>query len=253
VLVDASPDISQQIQAMPALQPNRDIRDSALAAIVLTDDQVDHTTGLYMLRESTRPWPLWCTDSTFADLTAANPILRVLSYFCGIDRRRINLEEEFAIESAPGLSWRALPVAGKPAPYSPHRDSPVRGDTLALVIRDEASGYSLVYAPGLVAIDEVLWQAMQAASCVMLDGTFWTDDEMLVLGVSKKKAREIGHLPQSGSGGMLEWLARLPPGVRKILTHINNTNPILDEASPQAQELRQRGIEVAYDGMEINL
>jgi pyrroloquinoline quinone biosynthesis protein B len=253
VLVDASPDISQQIQAMPALQPNRDIRDSALGAIVLTDDQVDHTTGLYMLRENRRPWPLWCTDSTYADLTVANPVLRVLGYFCGVDRRRINLEEEFAIESAPGLRWRALPVASKAAPYSPHRDSPVRGDNLALIIRDEASGYSFVYAPGLVAIDEVLWRAMQAANCVMVDGTFWTDDEMRVLGVSQKKAREIGHLPQSGSGGMLEYLGRLPAAVRKILTHINNTNPILDEASPQAQELRQRAIEVAYDGMTIIL
>ncbi len=94
---------------------------------------------------------------------------------------------------------------------------------------------------------------MQAASCVLVDGTFWTDDEMLVLGLSRKRARDIGHLPQSGPGGMLEWLDRLPPATRKVLLHINNTNPILDEDSPERAELQRHGIEVAWDGMEIVL
>ena len=86
-----------------------------------------------------------------------------------------------------------------------------------------------------------------------MDGTFWTDDEMIRLGISSKRARDIGHLPQSGPGGMLEWLDRLPSSSRKILIHINNTNPILDEASTQAAELARRGVEVAWDGMEIVL
>jgi pyrroloquinoline quinone biosynthesis protein B len=94
---------------------------------------------------------------------------------------------------------------------------------------------------------------MLGAACVMVDGTFWTDDEMIRLGVSRKHARDIGHLPQSGPDGMLEWLARLPPDTRKILIHINNTNPILDESSAQSEELRRRGVEVARDGMEIIL
>jgi pyrroloquinoline quinone biosynthesis protein B len=86
-----------------------------------------------------------------------------------------------------------------------------------------------------------------------VDGTFWTDDEMIGLGVSSKRARDIGHLPQSGAGGMLEWLERLPQSTRKILIHINNTNPILDEASVEHAELDRRGVETAYDGMEITL
>jgi pyrroloquinoline quinone biosynthesis protein B len=151
------------------------------------------------------------------------------------------------------VRWRALPVASKPAPYSPNRDSPVPGDNLALVIEEEATGKTVVYAPGLSAIDEAVWLAMQAASCVMVDGTFWTDDEMIRLGVSSKRARDIGHLPQSGPGGMLEWLDRLPRETRKILIHINNTNPILDENSPQCAELSRRGVEVARDGMEVLL
>jgi pyrroloquinoline quinone biosynthesis protein B len=253
VLVNASPDILAQLQASPRLQPNRAIRDTAICAIVLVDGQVDHTTGLYMLRESSRPWPIWCTDSTFADLTQGNPVFGVLGHFCGVDRRRIALDQEFSIEAVQGVSFRALPVASKPAPYSPNRESPISGDNLALVIKDEANGRTAVYAPGLGAIDDQLWREMQAASCVLVDGTFWTDDEMIRLGVSRKRAREIGHLPQSGAGGMLEWLDRLPPRTRKILIHINNTNPILDESSAECVELRRRAVEVAYDGMEIAL
>ncbi len=94
---------------------------------------------------------------------------------------------------------------------------------------------------------------MQAAAVVLVDGTFWTDDEMIETGVSRKRGREIGHLPQSGPGGMMEWLDRLPSGTRKILIHINNTNPILDEDSRERAELSRRGIEVARDGMEILL
>jgi pyrroloquinoline quinone biosynthesis protein B len=253
-LVNVSPDITAQLQANPAFQPGRALRDCAITGIVLVDGQVDHTTGLYMLRESTRPWPIWCTDSTYADLTRGNPILNVLGHFCGVERRRIDLDgNPFQIEGVSGVSWRALPVPGKPAPYSPNRESPVPGDNLALVITDEVTGRSAVYAPGLGAIDDRVWRAMQSAACVMVDGTFWTDDEMIRLGASKKHARDIGHLPQSGVGGMLEWLDRLPHNTRKVLIHVNNTNPILDEDSEQAAEVTRRGVQVAWDGLEIEL
>ncbi|HEX4150663.1 MAG TPA: pyrroloquinoline quinone biosynthesis protein PqqB [Steroidobacteraceae bacterium] len=253
VLVNASPDIRAQLESAPELQPHRGLRDTALCAIVLVDGQVDHTTGLYMLREATRPWPLWCTDSTYADLTRGNPILGVLGHFCGVDRRRMDLDQEFAIDAVPELRWRALPVASKPAPYSPHRDSPQPGDNVALVLEDRSTGRSAVYAPGLASIDERLWEFMCSAACVLVDGTFWSDDEMIRVGVSGKHARDIGHLPQSGPGGMLEQLERLPARVRKILIHINNTNPILDELSVQFGELERHGVEVAEDGMEITL
>jgi pyrroloquinoline quinone biosynthesis protein B len=207
-----------------------------------------------MLREAKRTWPIWCTDSTYADLTRGNPILGVLAHYCGVDRRRIDLSGDgFRVDGVPGLRWQALPVASKPAPYSPNRDSPIEGDNLALIITDEASGRSALYAPGLAAVDDRVWRAMQSAACVLVDGTFWTDDEMLRVGVSGKRAREIGHLPQSGPGGMLEYLQRLPSGTRKILIHINNTNPILNEDSVEFAELKRLGVEVARDGMEISL
>jgi pyrroloquinoline quinone biosynthesis protein B len=253
-LVNASPDILTQLQATEVLQPARAVRDTAITGIVLVDGQIDHTTGLYMLREATRPWPLWCTDSTYADLTRGNPILEVLSHYCGIDRRPIDLEGDgFRVTGVTGVWWRALPVASKPAPYSPNRESPLPGDNIALLINGEDTGKAALYAPGLGAIEAPVWNAMQGADCVLVDGTFWSDDEMIRLGLSRKRARDIGHLPQSGAGGMLEWLARLPAATRKILIHINNTNPILDESSPERAELQRRGIEVACDGMEIVL
>jgi pyrroloquinoline quinone biosynthesis protein B len=253
-LVNASPDVLAQLRANPDLQPGRAVRDTAIAAIILVDGQVDHTTGLYMLRESVRPWPIWCSDSTFADLTEGNPVFGVLRFFCGVDRRRIELDgAAFTVDAVPGVRWRAVPVASKPAPYSPNRDSPIAGDNLALVIEDENSGKTAVYAPGLSGIDDRVWRAMQSAACVLVDGTFWTDDEMIRLGISAKRARDIGHLPQSGAGGMLERLDRLPSATRRILIHINNTNPILNEASAESAELARRGVEVAWDGMEIVL
>jgi pyrroloquinoline quinone biosynthesis protein B len=253
-LVNVSPDILTQLKAYADLQPARTPRDTAIAAIVLVDAQIDHTAGLFMLRESTRPLPIWCTDAAYADLTGGNPILEVLRHYCGVDRRRMGSEgEEFSVDGVAGVRWRALAVAGKPAPYSPHRAAPVPGDNVALVISDSASGRAAVYAPGFGVLEPPLWSALQSAACVLIDGTFWSDDEMIVQGLAHKRARDLGHLPQSGAGGMLEWLGKLPRATRKILIHVNNTNPILDEDSPERAALERAGVEVAWDGMEISL
>jgi len=253
-LVNASPDILAQLAANPDLQPGRAPRDTALTGIVFVDGQIDHTTGLYMLREARAPWQVWCTDSVHADLTRGHPVLQALSHYCGIERRGIALDgSPFRVDGVVGVKWSALPVTGKAAPYSPHRGAPASGDNIALLVTDETTARAALYAPGLGAMDDGLWSVMQAASCVLVDGTFWSDDEMIQLGLSGKTAREIGHLPQSGPGGLLEWLERLPEDVRKILIHVNNTNPILDERSAERRQLVQRGIEVAWDGMEIEL
>jgi pyrroloquinoline quinone biosynthesis protein B len=254
VLFNASPDVLEQIRSRPALQPARQLRDSAIAAVLLMDGQIDHATGLFMLRERSTPLPLWCTDPVAEDLTQGNPILRVLSHYCGVDRQRIPLDGQgFEVPGVPGLRFRALPLASKAAPYSPHRDHPVTGDNIGVSITDVGSGRSLFYAPGLGAIDPPTFDAMANADAVMVDGTFWTDDEMPRLGVGPKLAREIGHLPQSGPGGMIEWLGKLPTPTRRLLIHINNTNPILDEDSPERATLARERIDVCEDGMEFQL
>lgn len=254
VLFNASPDILEQIRSRPALQPGRALRDTAIAAVVLMDGQIDHATGLFMLRERTSRLPLWCTDPVFEDLTQGNPVLRVLGHYCGVDRRGIPLDgTPFEIEGVPGLRFSALPLASKAAPYSPHRERSVPGDNIGMTITDRATGATVFYAPGLGAMDAPVFDAMHRADAVLVDGTFWTDDEMPRLGLSTKTARSIGHLPQSGDGGMIEWMGKLPARTRRLLIHINNTNPILDEDSPERAQLARERIEVTEDGMTIEL
>ena len=254
VLFNASPDILEQIRANPTLQPARALRDTAIAGVVLMDGQIDHATGLFMLRERGSPLPLWCTDPVFEDLSLGNPVLRVLGHFCGVQRSRIALDgSAFEVPGVAGLQFRALPLQSKAAPYSPHREQPVAGDNIGISVTDSRSGKTLFYAPGLGAIEPAVFDAMASADCVMVDGTFWTDDEMVGLGISVKTARSIGHLPQSGPGGMVEWLGKLPARTRRMLIHVNNTNPILDEDSTQRAALMREQIEVCEDRQEIVL
>lgn len=254
LLFNASPDVLEQIRSHPRLQPARAVRDTAIAGVVLMDGQIDHTTGLFMLRERGSPLPLWCTDPVFEDLSQGNPILRVLGHYCGVARQRIVLDgSPFEVPGVPGLGLRALPLQSKAAPYSPHREQPAPGDNIGMTLIDAASGRRAFYAPGLGAIDPPVFDAMSGADLVLVDGTCWTNDEMITLGLSKKTALDMGHLPQSGPGGMLDWLAKLPGGTRKLLIHINNTNPILDEDSPQRAALVAAGVGVCEDGMEITL
>ena len=254
ILFNASPDILEQIRSSATLQPARAQRDTAIAGVVLMDGQIDHATGLFMLRERGTPLPLWCTDPVEDDLRQGNPVLRVLGHFCGVKRERIGLNgAEFSVPGVPGIALRALPLRSKAAPYSPHREMPVPGDNIGLIVTDLGKGTTLFYAPGLGEITPPVFDAMMGADCVMVDGTFWTDDEMVNLGFSQKTARSIGHLPQSGPGGMIEWLAKLPASTRRMLIHINNTNPILDEDSAERAVLTRAGIEVCADRMEIEL
>jgi pyrroloquinoline quinone biosynthesis protein B len=254
VLLNASPDILEQIRSHPVLQPGRSLRDTAIAAVVLMDGQIDHATGLFMLRERGAPLPLWCTDPVAEDLTQGNPVLRVLGHYCGVQRHRIALDgSAFTVHGAPQLSFRAVALSSKAAPYSPHRDAPVPGDNIGLLIGDASSGRSVFYAPGLGEITPKLFDVMGSAAAVLVDGTFWSDDEMPRLGLSRKSARDIGHLPQSGPGGMIEWLDKLPAATRRLLIHINNTNPILDEDSPERGLLAQHRIEVCEDRMTLEI
>jgi pyrroloquinoline quinone biosynthesis protein B len=242
-----------QFSGFPELQPGRTLRDTAVRAVVLIDAQIDHTTGLFMLREGL-PLEVYCTDMAREDLTTGNPVFNILQRYCGINWHRVPIDAgtQFHVIGTGDLNFTAAPVASKPPPYSPHRERPRQGDNIGVHISDPKTGRSLFYAPGLVEIEEPIRPLLEQADCVMVDGTFWTDDEMIRLGVSKKRAREIGHLPQSGAGGMIEILKPLKAS-RKVLIHINNTNPILNEDSPEHHELEDLGIEVAYDGMDITL
>jgi len=181
-------------------------------------------------------------------------VLRVLGHYCGVQRHRIEIDgSAFTVAGAPRLSFRAVALSSKAAPYSPHRDAPVPGDNIGLLISDRSSGRSAFYAPGLGETTPALFDLMGSAAAVLVDGTFWSDDEMPRLGLSRRSARDIGHLPQSGPGGMIEWLDKLPAATRRLLIHINNTNPILDEDSPERYLLAQHRIEVCEDRMTLEI
>ena len=253
ILFNASPDLLAQFRAFPELQPARTLRDTAVRAVVLMDAQIDHTTGLFMLREG-QSLEIYSTEMMREDLTTGNPVFNILRHYCGIHWHRVPIDpgSRFSVIGGGDLSFTAVPVASKPPPYSPHRDRPREGDNIGIRVSDPKTGKVLFYAPGLAVIEPHLQPFLEQADCLLVDGTFWTDDEMVRLGVSKKRAREIGHLPQSGAGGMIEVLRPLKAS-RKALIHINNTNPILNEDSLERRELESAGIEVAYDGMDITL
>jgi len=254
VLINASPDILTQLRATPAMQPARSERDTGIAAVMLMDAQIDHVTGLLMLREG-NPLPLYCTAAVWDDLTTGLPLVHVLSHYCGVQWHVLAPNHNSAPIEVPGIediSFTPLMLSSKAPPYSPHREMPQPGDNLGLIIENKKNGKKVFYAPGLGKLEPHVRAAMHAADCLLVDGTLWTEDEMIQLGFSKKKSADMGHLPQSGPGGMIEILDAIP-GSRKILIHINNTNPILDEDSEQRATLTQHGIEVAFDGMEIDL
>lgn len=254
LLCNASPDILAQLRAAPFLQPARSLRDTAIRAVLLIDAQIDHVTGLFMLREHRQPLDIWCTDPVREDLESGNPVFRLLGHYCGVVPHRLPLGGEvFVIPTVPGLAFAAHALTSNAPPYSPRRDKPVPGDNIGLEITDLASGRQVFYAPGLCEIDAKVSNAMKRADCVLVDGTCWRDDELIALGISKKRARDMGHRPLDGGDGMLALLGDLPASTRKILIHINNTNPILDEDSAEHRRVRDAGVEIAYDGMEIAL
>jgi len=249
VLINASPDILTQIRTTPALQPARAPRDSGIAAVMLMDAQIDHVTGLLMLREG-RELPLYCTAQVWRELNDGLPLARVLSHYCGVDRHALPLDGSVHVPGIDGIRFTPLALTSKAPPYSDHRNDPHPGDNIGLLIEDDTSGKSVFYAPGLGAIEPHVEAALRRADCVLVDGTFWRADEMIELGLSHKTAADMGHLPQAGEGGMIAVLDAIGTR-RKVLIHINNTNPILDDDSEQRALLARHGIEVAFDGMEI--
>jgi pyrroloquinoline quinone biosynthesis protein B len=242
-LFNASPDVRAQLENFPEIHPKNKVRGTGIEAIVMFDSQIDHATGLLILREGD-PLTIYCTDMVKQDLTTGFPIFNILEHFCGVEDHPIPLNgDAFTIPNIDDLEFTALPLKSKAPPYSPHRNDPHEGDNIGMIIRQISTGKTTFYAPGL--------GVMMQADCVLVDGTFWTDDELASVG-RPLLARNIGHLPQSGKGGMIEFLDTLDKP-RKILIHINNTNPILNEESKERDILTQHGIEVSFDNMNIEL
>jgi len=231
------------------MQPARALRDTGIKAVVLMDAQIDHVTGLLMLRESKQRLKIYCSARVRADLTSGFPIFNILEHYCGVDWVEIKPDgTPFSIDGIDGIEFTGIPLTSKAPPYSPHRAAPAPGDNLGLMVRELATGKRAFYAPGLGVIEPQVEAAAAAADLILVDGTCWRDDEMAQRGVGTKLASEMGHLSQSGTNGMLVWLGRFSDK-RRVLIHINNTNPILIDDSEERAAVTASGIEVARDGM----
>lgn len=248
LLVNASPDLRQQIAETPALHPRTGIlRNSPIGAVLLTGAEVDTIMGLLHLRER-QAFALFGTAQTLAVLDE-NPIFRALNPEFVI-RRAIATDLAFDVL---GISVTAYTLPGKVPLFAEAGEDPgvtEDGETIGIAVA--AGGKTLHYIPGCAMMTPALRERLAGAACVMFDGTLFTDDEMIRMGAGPKTGRRMGHMPMTGAGSTLEAFAKIPVG-RRIFIHINNTNPALLADSPERAQLSAAGWEVAQDGMEIHL
>jgi pyrroloquinoline quinone biosynthesis protein B len=253
VLLNASPDLRQQIGDNPALHPQPDsgLRASPLAAAVLTNADVDHIAGLLNLRES-QPLSVYGHPRVL-DVLARNSIFNVLNPRF-VARRPLALEAWQPVCDQAGdelgISIRPFSVPGKVALWLEGAQNPADGDTIGLEVCDGA--VSFFHIPGCAAMTDALARRLTGAALVFFDGTLWHDDEMITAGVGTKTGQRMGHMSCSGPDGVIQAFASLDV-TRKLFIHINNTNPLLIRDSPERMVAQAAGWEVAHDGMEIIL
>jgi pyrroloquinoline quinone biosynthesis protein B len=254
-LLNCSPEIRQQIESFPPLHP-RGPRHSPIAAILLTNGDLDHCLGLLSLRES-HPLVVYATDRLRRGFTDGNVLYRTLDRFPGqVTWRSLELgrEAELAdVEGRPaGLLVEAVAVPGKLPIHLETGAAPDPADSVGFRIRERATGRVLAYLSGVGAVSDAVRRAVEGADCVFFDGTFWSADELPGLGLGTKRAEDMAHLPIGGPGGSLACLNGVTAR-RRIFIHLNNTNPLLRDDSPERAHVEAAGWEVARDGMEVRI
>ena len=282
-LINASPDVRTQIEAFPGLHPRDGDRTTPLRAVLLTDAELDHTLGLLMLREADA-LQLYATPAVQKTLYDGSGLLRTLERYCAVEWRAVVPGADMAL--ADGLSCRAFDVptskrdrfsnsTEKPPPggvdfsdkpWDSTEEPPPggvdfsdmpwtgvdHGRVVGFRLTDQHSGGTLVYLPGVQSLTPELRAEIAGCDCLLIDGTCWRDDELVRLGLAAKTAREMGHLPVDGPDGSLAQLGSL--GVRRtIFIHMNNTNPILLDGTPERRSVEENGMEVAVDGLEVEV
>lgn len=256
-LLNASPDLRQQINDTPELgaDPAQGLRHSPIKAVIVTNGDVDHIAGLINLREG-QPFAIYAADQVMATLNA-NSVFNVVSP-ANAPRLNLPLDKPISLSGAGhdlGLTVEAFAVPGKIALYLETQGANYgskTGDTIGLRISENASGKAFYYIPGVAEIEPNLSARITGASLIFLDGTLFSDDEMVVMGLSQKTGQRMGHISMSGTNGSMAALA--PLGIqRRVFVHINNSNPALEDGSAARREVEAAGWDVAYDGMEIRL
>lgn len=254
-LLNCSPEIREQIERFPALHP-RAPRHSPVAAILLTNGDLDHCLGLLSLRES-HPLVVYATEHVRRGFTEGNVLYRTLERVPGqVTWHTLKLGREESIADGvgrpSGLAVEALAVPGKPPVHLEGLVPPDPEDNVGFRIREQATGRVLAYVSSAAAVTDGVRHTVDRADVVFFDGTFWRSDELPALGLGTKRAEEMAHLPVGGAGGSLAALAAAH-AERRVYIHVNNTNPMLREDSSERKEVVAGGWEVAWDGMEIRL
>ena len=255
-LLNASPDLRHQIEATAALHPRTNGRDSPIAGVLLTSADLDQITGLLSLREL-QPFRIYCTASIRRILREDNSVFAMLNRVPQqVVWTDITPGESFSLTSVSGQDSGLLcETFSLPSRYPMYVRQPAALSTqeasLGLIV-GASSGLRVGYLPAVPEVDESLLERLETVDLLLFDGTFWSDDELIKVQGSGATAREMGHIPVSSAGGSLQKLRSLQRP-RKILVHVNNTNPMLDESSPQYREVRAAGWEVAEDGWHFDL
>jgi pyrroloquinoline quinone biosynthesis protein B len=254
IVLNASPDLRQQIEANACLHPREALRSSPITGVALTGGDVDAIAGLLTLRER-QAFTVYGTRRIH-DVLDANPIFEVLARDLVV-RRAVALDEPVVVaEAADGsgrLTLEFFSVPGKVPLYleQPGATPPiVEGETVGIAVDDGRRRFYFI--PGCAAVTDALAARLSGADAVMFDGTLWTDDEMIRAGLGAKTGARMGHMSVDGPGGTIAAFRSLDVG-RKILIHINNSNPILLDDSPERAQAEAAGWDVAYDGMEVSL
>jgi pyrroloquinoline quinone biosynthesis protein B len=252
-LVNASPDIRVQIESFPPLRPlvgSR--RGTSIAGVLLSSADLDHTLGLLNLREG-GPLVVHASGAVRRTLVDGINIDGVLSSYNGLEWREppsAPAPLKYPDGSSSGIEYSAFAVPGQPPRY--HRAENSEGQTLGYRFVDAATGGRLVVIPGLAAFDRPVDVAADGSDLLLLDGTFFSDDEMRRAGTGTATAREMGHVPVGGTLGSLARIAAMNH-VKRIYVHINNTNPMLLDDSPERALVEGAGVEIGCDGMDFSL
>jgi pyrroloquinoline quinone biosynthesis protein B len=247
-LANASPDLREQLAGLAPDGANG-VRATPVAGVLLTDAELDHAAGLLLLRESSTALRVYGSDQVRRALTDGYPVLRILAAYCGVEWRTLEPGGTLAIDGS-SLEVESFTAGGDAPRYLSGIDADF--EATGLVFRDRSTGGVLTYVPGLARLDDDLRGRLAASDVVLVDGTFWRDDELGRLGISDRTASQMGHVPLSGPEGTLAALAGLERP-RSILVHINNTNPVLLERSPEHEAVLRAGVEIGYDGLEVEL
>ena len=254
-LLNASPDIRAQIEGFPPLHPPAGVnRGSPVEGVLLTNADLDHTLGLFLLREGDR-LRVHATAAVRRSLTEGLSLAGTLEAFCGLEWIQPPADAgPLACRdgSKSGLLYRAFAVAGSPPRFMRDRAEASDGGTVGYLLRDERTGGRLLFLPDVGRIDDALARLLPECDVLLFDGTFWSEHEMQERGAGHHPASHMGHLPISGAGGSLKVLAETKVKSR-IYIHINNTNPILLEDSPERAAVTAAACGIGWDGMEISL